>query len=150
MKQIKYWSIKLIVIIMPLLAACSSDDDPISLNSYIVGTWHSFKISGYGNGQSVNLEISKTGDYSAAYSEMTFESGNKAVMRGWVTDKNGLSHWEEDACTYTINGDIVIVKDSKGGTADLVFDGKDRTLLLKGSTINPDGMLIYVNIYYTK
>ena len=150
MKQIKYWSIKFIVIMMPLLIACSSDDDPISLNSYIVGTWHSFKATGYGNGQSVNMDISKTGDYSAAYSELTFESGNKSVMRGWVTDKNGLSHWKEDACTYTINGDIVIVKDSQGETADFVFDSKDRTLLIKGSTTNPDGMIIYVNIYYTK
>jgi len=150
MKQIKYWSIKLIVIIMPLLAACSSDDDPISLNSYIVGTWHSFKGSGYGNGQSADIEITKTGVYSAAYSEVTFESGNKAVMRGWLTDKYGLSHWEQEACTYTINGDIVIVKDSQGETADFVFDAKDRTLLLKGATTNPDGKIIYVTIYYTK
>lgn len=140
-----------VVIMMPLLVACSSsDDDPISLNSYIVGTWHSFKASGYGNGQSVNIEITKTGEYSAAYSEVTFESGNKAIMRAWVIDQNGLSHWMEDSGTYTINGDMVKVKDSQGETADFVFDAEDKTLLIKGSAITPEGILIYVNIYYKK
>lgn len=150
MKHVKNWSMKLLVIMMPLLVACSSDDDPISLNSYIVGTWHSFKATGYGNGQNVNIEITKTGDYSAAYSEVTFESGNKAIVRAWVIDKNGLSHWVEDTGTYTINGDMVIVKDSQGETADFVFDAKDRTLVIKGSSTTPEGVLIYVNIYYTK
>jgi hypothetical protein len=151
MKQINFWSMKLVMIMMPLLmACCSSDDDPISLNSYIVGTWHSFKASGYGNGQSLNIEITKTGEYSAAYSEVTFESGNKAIMRAWVIDQNGLSHWIEETGTYSINGDMVKVKDSQGETADFVFDAKDRTLLIKGSATTPEGTLIYVNIYYTK
>lgn len=151
MKQIRYWSMMLVVVLLPLLVACSNgdDDDYVSLNSYIVGTWHSFKASGYGNGQNVTVEVTKTGDYSAMYMEVAFENGNKAIMRGWVADQNGISHWEEEPCSYVINGDIVKLIDSSGNSVDLVFDTKDKTLLLKGvSTTN--GVQIYVNIYFAK
>lgn len=141
----------LVVMMLSLLVACSNsdDDDYVSLNSYIVGTWHSFKASGYGNGQNVTIDVTKTGDYSAMYMEVTFENGNSAIMRGWVVDQNGISHWEEEPCSYVINGDMVKIIDSSGTSVDLVFDAKDKTLLLKGvSTTN--GVQIYVNIYFAK
>lgn len=151
MKLNKYLSMMLVVMILPLMVACSSDDDdPVSLESYIVGTWHTFKATGFGNGQSVNIDITKTGEYSAAYEEGTFEKGNKVIIRSWVPDKNGMTHWTETPCTYTIKGDIVTIKDSNGESADLIFDTKEKTLLLKSTVVNSDGIQIYVNIYFSK
>ena len=101
----------LLIIMLPLfMLACSGDDDPVSIDSYLIGTWHTFKATVYGNGQNVDIEITKTGEYSASYSEVTFEKDGKAIMRGWVTDEKGLSHWMEEQYTYTVNGDIVTVK----------------------------------------
>ncbi len=151
MKLNKYMSMMLVVMMLPFMVACSSDDDdPVSLESYIVGTWHSFKCSGYGNGQSVDIEITKTGEYSAMYIEATFEKGNKVIVRSWVADKYGYTHWTETTGSYIINGDIVIIKDSNGESADFVFDAKDKTLLQKEMVTTTEGIQVYVNIYYTK
>ena len=54
----------------------------------------------------------------------------------------------EEQYTYTVNGDKVTVK-KPSETADFLFDGKNKTLLLK-ATYNSDGMLLYINIYYKK
>ncbi len=139
----------LLIIMLPLfMVACSGDDDPVSIDSYLIGTWHTFKATAYGNGQNVDIEITKTGEYSASYSEVTFEKDGNAIMRGWVTDENGLSRWMEESYTYTVNGDIVTVKNSNE-TADFLFDGKNKTLLLKG-TYTSNNMLLYINLYYKK
>ena len=151
MKQFRNWSMMLMVMILPFLVACSSDDDdPVLLESYIIGTWHTYRATGYGNGQSVEIEITKTGEYSAAYEEGTFEKGNKVTIRSWVPDKNGITHWTETPCTYTIKGDIVTIKDPNGESGDLVFDAKEKTLLLKSTTVNSYGIKVYLNIYFKK
>lgn len=152
MKQFRFLSMMLAVMILPFMAACSSsdDDDPVLLESYIIGTWHTYKASGYGNSQSVEIDITKTGEYSAAYEEVVFEKGNKVTIKSWVLDKNGITHWTETPCTYTVKGDIVTITDPNGESGDLVFDAKEKTLLLKSTIVNSYGIQIFMNIYFRK
>lgn len=157
MKQLKTLSIFMLVALMAAtFASCSKDDDnaDFDLNRYIVGTWHSSKatvyfMGGEYAGESEEATISKTGQYSEAYYEMTFMDANRAKFGAFQKDENGLIHWEEEYVTYYVNGDVVKLRDDEGGTIDLVFDKKDRTLSLQISTIASDIPIKYV-LYLTK
>ena len=56
-----------------VLVSCGKDDyiaPDVDLKSYIIGTWHSYKITAYANGQYKSADITKINEYSAAYMEM--------------------------------------------------------------------------------
>lgn len=140
-----------ILFMLPLMTACSSDDDDIfSIDSYIIGFWHSYKAIGYTEtSESATFDIDKTGPYSAAYWELTFSKDNKMKLCGWLQDDNGISHWVEDLGTYSIKDNIVTITDSEGGTVDLLFDYNAKTLMIRTVT-TVDGRQITVNIYLKK
>lgn len=131
-------------------ASCGGDDDdePINVKSYILGTWRTFKAVGYAQGESVTLQISKTGEYSEAYIEMTFKSDGTVVGSRWEQDSNGVSRWVTEEANYTVNGNIVNIM-SDGETASLVFDASDKTLCIRGAQyIN--GVNVTINIFMKK
>lgn len=152
MKQIKKWSIYMLMLMaMPLMVACGSDDSghKDSLGTYIIGNWHSYKATAYANGQSRTVDVDKTGEYSSMYIECNFQSGGTAIMKAWQVDANGLSHWAEETCSYTVNGDIVKISDSSGGTIDAVYDSNENALILRLS-LSSNGVTGTANIYFRK
>ena len=151
MKAMKYRSILMLMVAMlPAIVSCGSDDEePADINSYIIGYWHSSYFESFANGQSAKGDIDKTGAASSAYFEFTFNSDGKVKMGGWQTDSSGLSKWMEEEGSYTILGNIVRITDAEGQTADLLFDGNQRTLCLHvvGTW---EGMQVTVNVYLRK
>jgi hypothetical protein len=124
------------------------DDEPINVSSYILGTWHTFKATGYAQGESITLQISKAGEYSGAYIEMTFKSDGIVVGSHWEQDANGVSRWVSEEASYTVNGNIVNIT-SDGETASLFFDSSDKTLCIRGAQyIN--GVDVTINIFMKK
>ena len=132
--------------------ACGSEDkDEIvsSPDSYIIGTWRSFKGEVFYNGEKTVLDIDKTGANSGSYMEIKFENGNKVTAWWWAQDNNNISHWTEGNGTYLIKGTIITITDTNGDTMDLLYDSKDRTLMLRSTPV-VDGIVFTTNIYFKK
>lgn len=134
--------------------SCSSNDedeneDVSSLNSIIIGTWRSFKGEVFYNGERTVLDIDKTGGNSGSYMEIKFESGNKLTAWWWAQDNHNISHWTEGGGTYLIKGTVVTITDTNGETMDLLYDSKDRTLMLRGTPVL-NGIVATTNIYFRK
>ena len=146
------WSMMMLMAMMfPLVTSCGGDDDDeiLSLESYIIGTWHSYKAVVKANGNSQTVSINKTGENSTSYYECDVKSGGKAVFRAWVADANGILKWAEESCTYRIKGDVFTLIDSSGGEVDLVFESSSRNMVLMSSS-SYNGTPYTVNIYFTK
>ena len=84
------------MILLPLFlfTACGDDDDSVAMESYIIGKWHSYKAVVSANNQSVDLDVSKTGQYSVFYYEMTFKNDNTVILGYYEVDKNQMSSWK--------------------------------------------------------
>ena len=157
MKTKKYfWGILTVLMVAMLSVgtiSCGSDGsgnvNNVPLNSYIIGSWHSYRGVVYASGNTYNVDIDKTGEMSAAYFEFVFQEGGKVILRGWLTDSNGLSHWIEEMGTYTINNDIVNVTDADGVTVSMVYDPKESTLCIR---INGEhnGVYMVINVFLCK
>lgn len=158
MKQLKILSIFMLVALMAAtFASCSKDDDnaDFDLNSYIVGTWHSYKATVYAQGsqyggQSAEVEISKTGQYSQSYFEFTFQDGGRLRMGAFKKDDNGVMNWYEENGTYHVSGDVVTLTDADGTSLAIVFDTKDKSLCFQGAGINDSGIPYKASIYIKK
>lgn len=157
MKQLKNLSIFMLVALMAAFASCSKDDDnkDFDLNSYIVGTWHSYKATVYAQGsqyggQSAEVEISKTGQYSQSYFEFTFQDGGRLRMGAFKKDDNGVMNWYEENGTYHVSGDVVTLTDADGTSLAIVFDTKDKSLCFQGAGINDSGIPYKASIYIRK
>lgn len=158
MKQLKNLSIFMLVALMATtFASCSKDDDnaDFDLNSYIVGTWHSYKATVYAQGsqyggQSAEVEISKTGQYSQSYIELTFQDGGRLRMGAFKKDDNGVMNWYEENGTYHVSGDVVTLTDTDGTSLAIVFDTKDKSLCFQGAGINDSGIPYKASIYIRK
>ena len=150
-RPLNYQGIILLLLISAMsFCACNDDDDKnVVLESYIIGSWHSFKAVVHYNGEAETINISKTGEYSAAYFEFDFKNDGTAIFRGWTQDEHGLSHWGQDNCRYVIRGDEVQVKDSTGEIISMFFSSKDKTLYIR-SYSNGNGSQITTYIYFKK
>ena len=70
-------------------------------------------------------------------------------MRGWVTDSNGISSWQEGTGTYVVKGESVTITDEAGAKLDALFDPKTKNLMLRIQTCS-QGTLIVVNLFFRK
>lgn len=133
------------------LVSCGSDDDDDynTLDNYIVGTWRSYKGVVFANGESATVEITKTGEYSAAYFEFVFQNDNQVLFRAWTADSNGISHWIEAPCRYTVSNNVVNVIDSSNEVIGLTYEPKDKNLFIR-STLSNEGILFTTYIYLRK
>lgn len=147
MKQLRIIGTCLILsVLLSAISACSSDDDdPVDLNSYIVGTWRSYKGTVYYLGETSNVQIDKTGAMSMAYFEINFKKDGSLTFGYW--DPVTPASWEEEPATYSIKGDMVTVIDSEGEKGDFVF--KDRNLYLT-QTITQEGYPMTITIQLRK
>ena len=140
MEQLKKWSkLILLIMMMPMIAGCGSDDDGSNV----------MLATAYSNGQTINVDIDKTGAYSSLYFEVDFKQGGTLLMRGWVTDSNGISSWQEGTGTYVVKGENVTITDEAGAKLDALFDPKTKNLMLRIQT-SSQGTLIVVNLFFRK
>jgi len=125
----------LLVIACTSFSACSDDDDDDyiynRLDTYIIGKWHSYKGVVTMNGEKETTEITKNGEYSAAYFEIEFKNDKTAMFYAWTQDPNGLSRWSQEKCTYQVQNDEVILRDSEGETVSLSYDSKEKALYFR-------------------
>lgn len=101
MKYFKNLSVCFVLLIMmlPVISACSSDDDEsVDWNSYILGTWRSYKGTLYYMGETVTVSIDKTGPYSSAYWEMTFKQNGDMKIGYWKPEN--YTTWKEENTYY--------------------------------------------------
>ena len=101
-----------------VLVSCGKDDDitpDVDLKSYIIGTWHSYKMTAYANGQYKSADITKNNEYSAAYMEMDFSSYNRVAISGWMVNGDGTSRWITENGIYSIEGNTVHVRENVAG-----------------------------------
>lgn len=137
--------------------SCSKDDDNanIDLKSYIIGSWHSYKATvyvtgGQYSGESAEVGISKTGQYSQSYLEFTFQDGGRLRVGAFKKDDNGVMNWYEENGTYHISGDVVTLTDADGTSLAIVFDEKDRNLCIQAASTNNEGIPVKTSIYLKK
>lgn len=153
MKKYKILNIMLFMTLSLLLIMACGDDDEVDVinspDSYIIGTWHSFKGEAFYNGQSTIVSIEKTGAYSSSYMEFKFDKGNKMTGWWWSQDQYNLSHWTEGYGTYIIKNNIITITDTEGDSVDLLYNSKDKTLMLRSMSI-VNGEYITINIYFEK
>ncbi|MBO4592743.1 MAG: hypothetical protein J5678_00920 [Bacteroidaceae bacterium] len=156
MKKIKVLSIFLLVAMMAtVLVGCSNDDDdtPVNLKSYAIGTWHSYKaimyyLDGEYAGESQEVTISKTGEYSDAYWELKLYQNGNGTFSYLKKDGEGIKHWVDAAISYSVKGDVVTVHDSDA-SLDFIFNPGDKTMSFQISkTI--DGVTAKMIVYFKK
>ena len=153
-KSKEFWKvILLLVIACTTFSACGDDDDDDfsqdSLKSYIIGKWHSYKGVATANGERETVEITKNGDFSEAYFEIDFQNNGTAVFYAWEQDSNGLSRWSQENCTYQVQNNEVLLRDSSGEIINLSFDSKEKALYFR--VVNQDyGSPVTVFVYLRK
>ena len=150
MKKIK--DLRIIIVMLLCVFTYSScgdnDDTPINLNT-ILGTWHSYKMIGYAQGEKVSMDISKTGNGSEAYIEITFYNNGQYIGHAWETDENGVSRWSEEKGTYTIKDNIVTIF-TDDTISTLTYDEKEKALYIRGSMNYPEIGNVTIFIYLRK
>lgn len=151
MKKMKFWSsLMLIIVLVSFVTACGDDEDtPVSLNSYIVGNWHSFKFSSTVGQNSGEGAIDKTGAYSQLYYEMSFKNDGKMSVSYWKENTSGISSWVTESSTYIVNGNSVTISDGEG-SMDLYFDSNQKLLYARVSTKDSTFGVITVYVYFRK
>lgn len=147
MEQIKnvcFWVFMMMMV--SVISSCGGDDSqPVDLNSYILGDWRSYRATGYYQGEMINLDVDKTGAWSMAYWEMSFKQNGNMTMGYWEPET--YTTWTWDNCKFKINGNMVTLTDSDGGSIDLVF--KDYELCFKMTQLY-NGSPLTVNVFLRK
>ena len=150
MKAIKFLSMLLLAMALPVLVSCG-DDDEEPLESVIAGHWHSYKaiISNF-NGKKT-VDVTQNGEYAVFYVEATFASNKTAIVKCWLEGEDGQPYWGEVKCVYTIdNNDLTIIAED-GDKTTAKYYPKDKnivwTLLVKDPTT---GNLITGNFFFKK
>ena len=139
----------------PLFCACGDDDNEesieyVDVSTYILGKWKTYKATANNGQQSMTQSISKDGTLSEAYIEVEFKTGGIASVSAWSVDNNGLSSWETEQGTYTVDGNTVKISSEDGGSFSLTFDQKSKELYLRGYVTDEYGGNISVFIYFKR
>ena len=150
MKAIKFLSIFLLAMALPVLLSCG-DDDEEPLENVILGQWHSYKaVVSNRNGNKISIDVTQNGEYAAFYMEATFSSDKTVLVKTWM--ENGQSYyWGNMRCVYTIEGNDLTVVTEDGEKMVAKYYPKDKnivwTMLVKDRTT---GDLVTTNLYFEK
>ena len=171
-----------LVIVSTSLGACDKENgerytDKVRLNEYILGSWHSYRATVYGNGIEKTVDITNNNEYSAAYIEMTFKENGIVSTSVWQANPDGSTKWISGEDAYLINGKAVEIREienkaengwndglsfetpagsstfTRAGYDDevmtMIFEPSNRTLFLRlTQTVN--GINVVMNIYFKK
>lgn len=117
----------LLILILTLglvgISSCSDDNDDVNIETYIKGKWCSYKAEISANNKTVNLKVSRTGEYSDFYYEFVFKDNNKVENSYYENVANQNSRWKTETDTYSIKGDVVTIYDGRN-FMDLFVKGK--------------------------
>ena len=154
MKAIKFLSMLMLVMAMPVLMSCGDDEEEEPLESVIIGKWYTYKALAtniYGN--KVVLDITQNGEYATLYLEVNFLPNKTAIVKGWEKSENGQTmYWgAEETYVYSINGNDLNLIAPNGEKIGAKYYPKDRnivwTMLVKDKY--SDGY-ITGNVYFKK
>ena len=169
----KGFHILLMGLVLLTAMSCGKDDTdtvPVPLERYILGTWHSYKMDAYANGQKAEIDITKNNEYSSVYIEMTFRDDNIVDMGYWLPNDDGTSRWTTESDDYYIHNNIVQIceqldNDSEDGwnndlsfettagadseTVTMMFDNASKNLYVRISTTT-NGTNVVSNLYFRK
>lgn len=151
MKKRFYFLTALVIAVFGMsFMSCSDDDNvPADFESYILGTWKSYKAVVYIEDETATIGVSKTGQASASYMEFTFKEGGTGNLWLWEQDNSGVSRWTEEKLRYSVNGNTVNVYDDDGEPLQLLYDEKHKSLYLRMVTkIDYEDATIY--LYFKK
>ena len=87
MKLIKFLSMLMLVMALPMLFSCGDDDEGEPLESVIVGKWYSYKATVSNSYGKRTVDVTQSGEYAGLYMEVTFSSNKTAVVKGWKRTK---------------------------------------------------------------
>lgn len=153
MKVIKFLSMLMLAMAMPLLVSCGGDDDEEPLENVIVGKWHSYKATISAANFKKTVDVTQNGENAAFYMEATFSSNGTVVVKGWNDDENNQTmYWgTEEKFVYTIHGNDLSLTAENGEKIGAKYYPKDKyiiwTMLVKDKY--SDG-LITSNLYFKK
>lgn len=177
----KGFYILLMGLVLLTAMSCGKDDTdtvPVPLEKYILGTWHSYKMDAYANGQKAEVDITKNNEYSSVYIEMTFRDDNIVDMGYWLPNDDGTSRWTTESDYYYIHNNIVQIceqldNDSENGwdnglsfettaggsfltrgssdseTVTMMYDNASKSLYVRYSTV-VNGANVVGNLYFRK
>ena len=151
MKAIKFLSMLMLVMALPVLVSCGDDEDE-PLESVILGKWYSYKATVSNSYGKKTVDVTQNGEYAAFYMEANFASNKTVIVKGWMQSEDGASlYWGETSFVYSINDDELTIVDEKGEKTVAKYYPKDNnivwTMLIKD--INT-GNLITTNLFFKK
>lgn len=150
MKNIKFfWNLLFLITVLPIITSCGSDDEDISIDNYLIGKWHTYKAVVSAQNQSVDLDVTKTNQYSQVYYEAVFMSNYKVVFSYYELDENKVSRWHSETLSYSVKGDVITVYDDEGAIY-FFYNSKDKTMYIRlADEVNNIGYTT-VFIYFRK
>lgn len=125
----KYGMMMLLLLVALSFNACGDDEEEISIDTYLRGKWHTYKAVISAQNQSVDIDVSKTGQYSQLYREVVFKDGNKVDMSCYIED-NYASRWETETGTYFVKGNVVTIYDEES-SIDFFFDPHEKNMYMR-------------------
>ena len=132
----KYLLLVIMAVCAVAFSSCGKDDEvnpDVDLKSYIIGTWHSYRMTAYANGQYKSADITRYNEYSAAYIEMVFNADGGMALSAWQTNADGTSRWVTEYSGYTIVGNTVHISDSYVSGDNAEYAGWNKGLSFDSS-----------------
>lgn len=151
MKAIKFLSMLMLAMALPMLVSCS-DDKEEPLESVIIGKWYSYKATVSNSYGKRTVEVTQSGEYAAFYMEANFASNKTVIIKSWLPSEDGQSfYWGENSCVYTIYDNDLTIVDEYGEKMVAKYYPKDNNIVLTLITKAPDtGQLLTTNLFFKK
>ena len=132
MNKIKYYGMMIAMLLAVLsFNACSgNDDDEMPIDSYLKGKWYSYKAVVSAQNQSVEVDVTKTNQYSQFYYEAVFRDNNQVDMSYYNIENNTSARWATETDSYSVKGDVITVYDSKNAV-DFIYNPKDKNMYMR-------------------
>ncbi len=119
-----------IILMTSIISGCNNDNDEtyenVDLRTYIIGTWHSYRATAYGNGQERTVDITKNNEWSAAYIEINFRIDGKAEVSGWATNTDGTTKWITEIGEYSVKDNAIELREYKENSEISNSDASDN------------------------
>ena len=151
MKAIKFLSMLMLAIALPMLVSCGDDDDE-PLESVIIGKWYSYKATVSNSYGKRTVDVAQNGEYAAFYMEANFATNKTVIVKSWLESEDEQSfYWGEQNCVYTIDDDEVTIVDENGEKAVVKYYPKDNNIVWTLLMIDPNtGQLLTTNLFFRK
>ena len=152
MKAIKFLSMLMLVMAMPVLMSCG-DDEEEPLESVILGKWHSYNAQVSNGYNKITVDVNPNGEYASFYLEVNFLSNKTAIVKGWKESEDGQAmYWgAEETYVYSISGNDLNMIAPDGEKVGAKYYPKDGNIIWTMLVKDPNtGGKITGSIYFKK